>query len=334
MSTMSKSKLDSSVHVVFNQEDLPFEEELLRNPKSLKSWLRYIEAKISSPKNVINVIYERAIKELPGSYKLWFSYLRLRKKQLRGRCVTDPGYEEANNAFERGLVFMHKMPRIWMDYCSFLVAQKKITRTRRVFDRALRALPITQHERIWKLYIGFVQQHEVHETAIRVFRRYLQLCPENAEEFVEYLVSAGRLNEAAVHLAKIVNNQDFVSKRGKSNHALWYELCELISKNPHKVTSLNVDAIIRGGLRRYTDQVGHLWNSLADYYIRSGLFERARDIYEEAISTVTTVRDFTQVFDAYAQFEELALSKKMEDIQEMDLPTEDDEVRLSLRSFS
>ncbi len=42
-------------------------------------------------------------------------------------------------------------------------------------------------------------------------------------------------------------------------------------------------------------QVGHLWNSLADYYIRSGLFERARDIYEESIQTVTTVRDFTQV---------------------------------------
>jgi len=47
---------------------------------------------------------------------------------------------------------------------------------------------------------------------------------------------------------------------------------------------------------RYTDQLGQLWNSLADFYIRSGLFERARDIYEEAIQTVTTVRDFSQVF--------------------------------------
>ena len=63
-------------------------------------------------------------------------------------------------------------------------------------------------------------------------------------------------------------------------------------------------------------QVGNLWNSLADYYIRSGLFERARDIYEEAIQTVTTVRDFTHVFDAYAQFEELSLSKRMEEIQD------------------
>jgi hypothetical protein len=42
--------------------------------------------------------------------------------------------------------------------------------------------------------------------------------------------------------------------------------------------SLNVDAIIRGGLRRYTDQLGHLWSSLADYYVRSGLFERVSKI--------------------------------------------------------
>ena len=56
-------------------------------------------------------------------------------------------------------------------------------------------------------------------------------------------------------MAKLVNDSEFVSKRGKSNHAMWHELCQLISKNPHKVRSLNVDAILRGGLRRYTDQV-------------------------------------------------------------------------------
>ena len=47
--------------------------------------------------------------------------------------------------------------------------------------------------------------------------------------------------------------------------------------------------------------VGQLWNSLADYYIRRGNFDKARDVYEEAILTVLTVRDFGDVFDAYAQ---------------------------------
>ena len=40
-------------------------------------------------------------------------------------------------------------------------------------------------------------------------------------------------------------------------------------------------------------------------------------MYEEAIQTVTTVRDFGQVFDAYAQFEESMISAKMETAAEM-----------------
>lgn len=55
---------------------------------------------------------------------------------------------------------------------------------------------------------------------------------------------------------------------------MWHELCDLISQNPDKVKSLKVGAIIRGGLTRFTDQLGKLWCSLADYYIRSGHFEK------------------------------------------------------------
>lgn len=315
--------------IIFNEDDLPYEEEILRNPFSVKHWLRYIEHKKEAPKTSLNMIFERALKELPGSYKLWYNYLKLRRKQVKERCITDPGYEDVNNAFERALVFMHKMPRIWLDYCRFLMDQCKITTTRWAFDRALRALPITQHRRIWPLYLKFVKLHNIPETAIRVYRRYLKLCPENAEEYIEYLKSVERLDEASVKLAQIVNKDDFVSKEGKSNHQLWNELCDLISKHPDQVHSLKVDAIIRGGLHRYSDQLGQLWNSLADYYIRSGLFERARDIYEEAIQTVTTVRDFTQVFDAYAQFEESMISAKMETSAK--LGTEEEDIDLDLR---
>ncbi|KAF5275792.1 hypothetical protein FQR65_LT16525 [Abscondita terminalis] len=328
---MSARKLIESLEIIFTDDDLPYEEEILRNPYSVKHWLRYIDYKKNAPKHGVNIVYERALKELPGSYKLWYNYLKTRRQQVKGRSITDPIYDEVNNAFERSLIFMHKMPRIWMDYCTFLTNQCKITRTRNVFDRALRALPITQHHRIWPLYLAFVKKHNIPETAMRVFRRYLKLCPENAEEFMEYLTEVHRLDDAAVILAKIVNDENFVSQHGKSNHQLWNELCELISKNPDKVHSLNADAIIRGGLRRYTDQLGHLWNCLADYYVRSGLFDRARDIYEEAIQTVTTVRDFTQVFDAYAQFEELSLGKRMEEVSKLPNPNEDDDIELELR---
>ena len=43
------------------------------------------------------------------SYKLWYNYLKLRRRQVKGKCITDPAFEEVNNAFERSLVFMHKV---------------------------------------------------------------------------------------------------------------------------------------------------------------------------------------------------------------------------------
>jgi pre-mRNA-splicing factor SYF1 len=68
-----------------------------------------------------------------------------------------------------------QMPRIWLDYCQFLMDQCRITRTRQVFDRALRALPITQHHRVWPLYLKFLKMYDIPETAVRVFRRYLKV---------------------------------------------------------------------------------------------------------------------------------------------------------------
>jgi hypothetical protein len=72
-------------------------------------------------------------------------------------------------------LFIFQMPRIWLDYCQFLMDQCRITRTRQVFDRALRALPITQHHRVWPLYLKFLKIHDIPETAVRVFRRYLKV---------------------------------------------------------------------------------------------------------------------------------------------------------------
>lgn len=47
---------------------------------------------------------------------------------------------------------------------------------------------------------------------------FLQLSPESAEEYIEYLKSSDRLDEAAQRLATVVNDERFVSKAGKSNY--------------------------------------------------------------------------------------------------------------------
>lgn len=91
-----------------------------------------------------------------------------------------------------------------------------------------------------------------------------------------------------------------------------------------------MEPILRQGIDRYVDQVGQLWNSLASYYIGLGNFERARDIYEEGMSKVLTVRDFTQIFDAYSQFEESLITNLMERANDEGLD-EDDDLELEMR---
>lgn len=55
----------------------------------------------------------------------------------------------------------------------------------------------------------------------------------------------------------------------------------------------------------------------ASTFLSPFLCPQARDVYEEAIRTVMTVRDFTQVFDSYAQFEESMIAAKMETASEL-----------------
>ena len=81
---------------------------------------------------------------------------------------------------------------------------------------------------------------------------------------------------------------------------MWMELTALMCKNPLQARpppparrhplganprrppsageNLRVEAIIRWGLRTFTDEAGHLWCALADYFLRQAQFEQARDM--------------------------------------------------------
>ncbi|XP_024384058.1 uncharacterized protein [Physcomitrium patens] len=302
-----------AVELYPSQEDLFYEEEILRNPYSLKLWWRYVKARSDAPAKKRHVLYERAVRALPGSYKLWHAYLKEKVDGVRGLSLLHPRYEDLNNTFERALVTMHKMPRLWIMYLQTLTEQKLLTRTRRTFDRALCALAVTQHDRIWEIYLNFVSQQGVPvETSLRVYRRFLKYDPTHVEDFIEFLQMSELWQEAAERLAQVLNDETFYSRQGKTRHQLWLSLCKLLTTHTKDVSGLQADAIIRGGIRRFTNEVGRLWTSLADYYIRCGLFEKARDVFEEGVMSVVTVRDFSIVFDAYSQFEESILAAKME----------------------
>ncbi len=168
-----------------------------------------------------NLISERALSLLPGSYKLWKNYLDFRSHvyinstsstfmQLKNNSSSnvlgsnkggdgdgsskdlsqlDSSYpicssskaskfKSTISAYERSLVRMNKYPRVWLSYIHFVITNYppsyqgtstgtatttsdsstmgEITTIRRLFNRALLALPATQHDLIWNEYLCWV----------------------------------------------------------------------------------------------------------------------------------------------------------------------------------
>ncbi|KAH8912815.1 TPR-like protein [Coniochaeta sp. PMI_546] len=318
MAPTNGSGRQPDLHLV-TEDDFLYEQDIVRDPGSTKPWLAYIGAKLQhGTVQEQAFVMERACLLLPRSYKLWKMYLRFRTKHVAklNAAIFAAEYCKVNALFERALILLNKMPRIWEMYLKFLMQQPLVTVTRRTFDRALRALPITQHNRIWALYIPFANS-AAGDTAVKIWRRYMQVHPEDAEDFIELLVQVGYYTEAVHKYIDILNNPRFRSKNGKGHYELWSEMVDLMVEHATEVqtgyeTGIDVERIIRSGIERFADQRGKLWCGLATYWIRKGSFERARDVYEEGITTVMTVRDFTLVFDSYAEFEESIIGALME----------------------
>ncbi|KAG6854942.1 pre-mRNA-splicing factor syf1 [Blastosporella zonata] len=110
-----------------------------------------------------------------------------------------------------------------------------------------------------------------------------------------------------------------VTSDGQSTHP--YDEDE----DPISPRKLNVENIIhKNGLAIYKDQAGRLWTGLATYWIKRGEFDRAKETFENGLKSVLTIRDFTQIFDSYAEFGESLISAMMNSLENEDDDTEEE----------
>ncbi len=68
-------------------------------------------------------------------------------------------------------------------------------------------------------------------------------------------VAQEQWGEAASRLADVCNDELFRSLEAKSKHALWLELADICTRHPRDVAHLRVEAILRAGIRKFTDEV-------------------------------------------------------------------------------
>lgn len=144
-------------------------------------------------------ILKRAVQQLPRSYKLWKFLLDLKVARVlvvqenanldnnnqvahhKDFPLNHPEWQLINGLFESCLVLCNKFPLIWIAYCQFLTRQpSRITFTRRAFDRALKALPVTQHKELWEIYLEWAERTGG-DTTVRVWRRFLKIQPSQGE---------------------------------------------------------------------------------------------------------------------------------------------------------
>ncbi|KAK9472283.1 uncharacterized protein V1510DRAFT_134652 [Dipodascopsis tothii] len=333
---------------LISPDDVPYEQDVLRNQYTLAPWLRYLDHKSDAPLHERVFVFERACTELKRSYKLWKMYLDLRVSHVQDLNAVKyrDHFERVNECFERSLILLHKMPRIWLDYLEFLMKQPKITATRQTFDRALRALPVSQHSRVWELYLDFAKSVGGY-TAVTIYRRYVQYKPQRIEDFIELLLELEYYHEACKQYIAFLNRPKFSSVKGKGHYQVWTELADLLVQHAREINfhgdafdeddaagdmlksgaatrrrrrrqdqkAVDTEKILRSGIEKFSDQRGKLWVSLATYKIAVGDFEGARDAFEEGVTTVMTIRDFTMIFDSYAEFEESVIASLMEEVE-------------------
>ena len=129
----------------------------------------------------------------------------------------------------------------------------------------------------------------------------------------------GGFHDAGQILVTMINDPEFVSQKGTTKRELWNSLCDLVGKHANVLQDLNVDRLMRSGMKKFGSELGKLWCSLADYYISLGHFHQARNVFEEGMNTVITVKDFTQIWDAYAKFEDTIIAAQMEAMEKKNI---------------
>lgn len=299
---------------------LALEERVTRDPYALSSWLSYIShvSKQPSSQGALFCVYERAVAALPGSYKVWRAYAHAFREYASTFHPMHPARQAALDVSNRAARALRLSPVLWREYIEHLLDEARWTAVRKAANDALRVLPILQHETIWHLLMEhMVDAKDVPpRVSVLLLRRYAKLRPgKGRERLFRHLLKAKCWDQAVSHLCAALADPDWIPEGKKTREQLWMELARVAARHPKEVTCVDVPELFRGAITSAKTDVGELWVVFGEYFIRKGLFEDARNVYEDAITRVDVVRDFAVVFDAYAKFEESLVSAAMEDVE-------------------
>ena len=226
----------------------------------------------------------RATRLLPGSYKIWRCHLLHLMAQLThtySAICSDRRnrFTAAANAFELCLMRLSKMPRIWLDYLHLVTLHNatNVTHIRRLFNRCLEALPVTQHATIWPVMLNWasptasapspspssVSPPLPAETTLRTMRRYALYYDTSAREtLAAKCLELNRPGEAAWMYWNVMNDTTFMSPSGSTRADIWMALANVCTQYPEESLKVGIDfaALVRHALV----PTKHIWTVLEE----------------------------------------------------------------------
>ncbi|PWN27913.1 TPR-like protein [Jaminaea rosea] len=195
--------------------------------------------------------------------------------------------------------------------------------------------------RVWRRYLAV-------DSSLTERYAKLLLRPESGDEDEESESAppAPRILEAAkllLRLALEAGKGDYTSNEGKSPYQLFNDWVDLVERypeetgmdedeeeasQPHSVEVRDLDprhsallpvrSIILANMPQFPDQAGRLWVGLATYHLKRGEIDLAKKTFQRGLREVMTVRDFSVIFDAFAESEEGVISYLMNELEEGD----------------
>ncbi|KAG6869083.1 hypothetical protein C0993_003403 [Termitomyces sp. T159_Od127] len=304
--------------------------------------------------------FERALMWLPRLPRLWLMYLSI---FFHPKCPPLLSHTHARHTFDRALRTLPPSlhSRIWVRYLLWAEGKGAAT-TVHVYRRYL-AIDPTITERFTtlllspanspprpleasKLLLSLARKaargeysspegkspYQLLEAWIEVVEKFGDEVGLDVEETIESneatTVAEAKAAESATEIPESATNDAKPAMAGQApvtsdEQTTTHPYDE--DEDPLSARKLNVEKIIhKDGLAIYKDQAGRLWTGLATYWIKRGEFDRAKETFECGLKSVLTIRDFTQIFDAYAEFGESLISALMNSLENEDDETEEE----------
>lgn len=338
------AKDEVALETLISDDDISFEERILRNPGSEELWLEYYEYKTNEAKcNLSGKIFilERAVQYVPDSLKLWQIYLDEIYSEIKEHAFIEDCTDISflDRLYQRALEVHSDNTNLWLDYLTFLEEKlpHEITRIRRAFNSSLIHVAVENHKALWELYLQFGQRVSG-KTGSVIYMRYLMYrnvlhhhIAEDHQEFtvtvedaILLLVKFNSIDEALRMFRMFSDDVKSSLNSSVSLPRMWLDFIEtLIGKFTDDLSLTPVgncdkvlESLIEDGKKRFADQASAFYLKIFQYYVKRKRVQKVRYYFESAMNEVSTVNDFTIIFDAYAKVEENFLSELSSDVED------------------